>query len=107
MIYWELSASVLSVYIPRIPPCMIIVVNAIARGAYRSLSIPVKIPVIWIYADGGKRFNSFLAGYERHHIYDCCLITRNEMNIPNILNDIWEHEDIYKRFLKLKETEYL
>ena len=44
---------------------------------------------------------------ERHLIYDCCLITRNEMNIPNILSDIWEHEDIYKLFFKFKETEYL
>ena len=46
-------------------------------------------------------------GDERHLIYDCCLITRNEMNIPDILSDIWEHDDIYKLFFKLKETEYL
>ena len=48
-----------------------------------------------------------VVGDERDLTYDCCLITLCEMNIPNILSDIWEHEDIYKLFLKLKETEYL
>ena len=48
-----------------------------------------------------------VVGDERHLIYDCSLINRDDINIPNTLNAIWEHADIYKLFSKLKDTEYL
>ena len=46
-------------------------------------------------------------GDEEHVIYNCALIARNDINLSNDLSCIWEQEDVFRLFGRIKTADYL
>ena len=48
-----------------------------------------------------------VVGDEMHILYNCSLIFRGDLNLPDDVSCIWTQEDIFKLFGRIKQTEYL
>ena len=48
-----------------------------------------------------------VVGDERHIIYNCSLISRDDLTLSNDISCIWTQEDVFKLFGRIKETEFL
>ena len=46
-------------------------------------------------------------GDERHPLYSCCAIVRDSLELPVSLSEIWDSEDVFALFDRLKEAELL
>ncbi len=45
-------------------------------------------------------------GDEEHVLYNCALIARNDLDICNDLSRIWEQEDVFRLFRRIKTADY-
>ena len=48
-----------------------------------------------------------VVGDERHIVYKCSLISRDDLTLSNDISCIWTQEDVFKLFGRIKETEFL
>ena len=46
-------------------------------------------------------------GDEKHALFTCSAIERDSLQLPNAIGDIWEVEDVFELFKKLKEANFL
>ena len=46
-------------------------------------------------------------GDEKHALFTCSAIERDSLHLPNAIGDIWEVEDVFELFKKLKEANFL
>ena len=46
-------------------------------------------------------------GEEKHALFTCSAIERDSLHLPNAIGDIWEVEDVFELFKKLKEANFL
>ena len=51
--------------------------------------------------------NCNVLGDERHALYECSLIVRDDITLSNTLSEIWANKDIMKLFVQLKSVKLL
>ena len=51
--------------------------------------------------------NCNVVGDEHHVLYDCSLIFREDLDLPDDMSCIWTHADVFRLFGRIKETDFL
>ena len=51
--------------------------------------------------------NCNVVGDEHHVLYDCSLIFREDLDLPDDMSCIWTHSDVFRLFERIKETDFL
>ena len=48
-----------------------------------------------------------MLGDERHALFSCSAVVRDSLELPVSLSEIWDSEDVFALFDRLKEAELL